>query len=146
MDQYDFRILEELQNDGKKSIAELGRIIGLSTTATKERVKKLENDDVISGYSAIINADKVGVDITVFITVPVGDITIEEMGELLTNKPEIQEVHKVTGDTCYFVKAKTRDAKSLEILIDSINKHAKSTYTYLALSTLKETSKVVIPK
>lgn len=145
MDLFDLKILEELQKDGKKSIAELGRTIGLSTTATKERVKKLENDGVIEEYTAVINADKVGIGITVFITVPVGDITIEEMGELLVSKEEVQEVHKVTGDTCYFVKAKTKDAKSLEALIDSINKHAKNTYTYLVLSTLKETSKIIIP-
>lgn len=142
MDVFDLKILEELQADGKMSIAELGRVIGLSTTATKERVKKLESEGVIREYTAVINNKSIGMDLTAFITVPVGDISIEEMGKRLTEMEEVQEVHKVTGDTCYFIKAKVKDASSLENLIDSINKHAKNTYTYLVLSTLKETSKV----
>ncbi|MGB3367207.1 MAG: Lrp/AsnC family transcriptional regulator [Acidaminobacteraceae bacterium] len=144
MDVYDLKILEELQNDAKTSTAELGRIIGLSTTATKERVKKLENEGIIKEYTAVINSKAVGVGLIAFITVPVGDISILDMGEFLVGLGEIQEVHKVTGDTCFFIKAKVKDAANLEILIDNINKHAKNTYTYLVLSTLKETNKIKI--
>lgn len=144
MDVYDLKILEELQRDAKTSTAELGRIIALSTTATKERVKKLELEGVIKEYTAVINNKAVGVDLIAFITVPVGDISIHDMGDFLVGLDEVQEVHKVTGDTCFFIKAKVRDAASLELLIDTINKHAKNTYTYLVLSTLKETSKIKI--
>lgn len=144
MDVYDLKILEELQNDAKTSTAELGRIIGLSTTATKERVKKLEQEGVIKEYTAVINSKAVGVGLIAFITVPVGDISIHDMGEFLVGLDEIQEVHKVTGDTCFFIKAKVKDAANLENLIDNINKHAKNTYTYLVLSTLKETNKIKI--
>lgn len=140
MDQYDLKILEVLQSDGKVAIAELGRMIGLSTTATKERVKKLENEGVIQEYSAILSSSGLGIDLTAFITVPVGDISIKEMGDKLIDLPEVMEVHKVTGNTCFLIKAKVRNAEALEKLIDSINQYAKNTYTYLVLSTLKETS------
>ena len=139
MDQFDLKILEALQQDGKVSIAELGRMIGLSTTATKERVKKLENDGVIAEYTAVLNSEGLGIDLTAFITVPVGDISIREMGERLIALPEVLECHKVTGNTCFLIKAKVRNAEALEKLIDSINQYAKNTYTYLVLSTLKET-------
>lgn len=139
MDQFDLKILEALQQDGKVSIAELGRMIGLSTTATKERVKKLENEGVIAEYTAVLNSAGLGIDLTAFITVPVGDISIREMGDRLIALPEVLECHKVTGNTCFLIKAKVRNAEALEKLIDSINQYAKNTYTYLVLSTLKET-------
>lgn len=144
MDRFDYLILMELQNDGRISTAELGRKIGLSTTATKERIKKLEQEGVIKGYTAIIDGDKVGIDITAFISVPIGDMPIDKMARFLSGIPEVLECHKVTGDTCYLIKVKTKNTKKLEHLIDKINSVAKSTYTYLALSTAKETNKIDI--
>lgn len=144
MDKFDYIILSELQENGKLSIAELGRKIGLSTTATKERVKKLENEGVIKGYSAIIDASKVGMDLTAFITVPVGNLEIKEMAEKLSNIDEIVECHKVTGNTCFFVKVRARNSSHLEMLIDEINNFAKNTYTYLVLSTSKDDQRVLL--
>lgn len=142
MDRYDYLILMELQNNGRISTAELGRKIGLSTTATKERIKKLEQEGIIKGYTAVIDSDKVGMDITAFISVPVSDLPIHEMENFLSKMPEILECHKVTGDTCYLIKVKVKNTKKLEHLIDQINKIARNTYTYLALSTTKETIKI----
>jgi Lrp/AsnC family leucine-responsive transcriptional regulator len=142
MDHYDYELLNILQDHGKISIAELGRMIGLSTTGTKERVKKLENEGVIKGYSAIIDASKVGVDMTAFITVPVGDLDIGEMAERLSEMEEIVECHKVTGNTCFLVKVRARNSAHLEQLIDEINVFAKNTYTYLVLSTAKSQHKI----
>lgn len=144
MDRYDYNILTELQNNGKLSIAELGRVIGLSTTATKERVKKLENEGVIKGYSAVIDASKVGLDMTAYITVPVGNLEIKEMADKLSSINEIVECHKVTGNTCFLVKVRARNSSHLELLIDEINNFAKNTYTYLVLSTAKDDPKVLI--
>jgi len=142
MDRFDYLILMELQDNGRISTAELGRKIGLSTTATKERIKKLEQEGIIKGYTAIIDGDKIGMDITAFISVPIGDLPIDKMAKFLSDIPEVLECHKVTGDTCYLVKVKTKNTKRLEQLIDRINDIAKSTYTYLALSTAKETIKI----
>lgn len=144
MDRYDYNILTELQNNGKLSIAELGRVIGLSTTATKERVKKLENEGVIKGYSAVIDASKVGLDMTAYITVPVGNLEIKEMADKLSSIKEIVECHKVTGNTCFLVKVRARNSSHLELLIDEINNFAKNTYTYLVLSTAKDDQNVLI--
>ncbi len=144
MDRFDYVILDQLQENGKLSITELGRIIGLSTTATKERVKKLENEGVIKGYSAIIDSSKVGIDLAAFITVPVGDLEIKEMANKLSAIKEIVECHKVTGNTCFLVKVKARNSAHLELLIDEINNFAKNTYTYLVLSTAKDDHKVLL--
>lgn len=144
MDNYDYKILTELQDNGKLSIAELGRMIGLSTTATKERVKKLENEGVIKGYSAIIDASKVGLDMTAYITVPVGNLEIKDMAYKLSQLEEIVECHKVTGNTCFLVKVRAKNSSHLEHLIDKINNFAKNTYTYLVLSTAKDDQSILI--
>lgn len=146
MDKFDYEILDELQSNGKLSIAELGRKIGLSTTATKERVKKLENEGVIKDYSAVIDAAKVGMDMTAFITVPVGNLEIKEMAEKLSAMEEVIEVHKVTGNTCFLIKVLAKNSAHLEHLIDQINKFAKNTYTYLVLSTAKSDHKIKFDK
>lgn len=141
MDLYDYKILEQLQENGRISVAELGRMIGLSTTATNERIKKLEQEGIIKGYTAIIDGDKIGLDITAFITVPIGNLEIDEMANFLSKMPEVLECHKVTGNACYMIKVKVKNTKKLEKIIDKINGVTKNTYTYLALSTLKETNK-----
>ncbi len=138
MDRYDISILKRLQENARLSTAEIGRSIGLSTTATKERIKKLEDEGVIQAYHAKLDAKSVGFSLVAFITVPVGDIGIKEMGERLLATEEVLECHKVTGNTCFLVKVKVRDADHLEHLVDSINQYARNTYTYLVLSTLKE--------
>ncbi|MBB6216756.1 Lrp/AsnC family leucine-responsive transcriptional regulator [Anaerosolibacter carboniphilus] len=144
MDRYDVLILEELQNNGKISMAELGRKIGLSTSATSERVKKLEQEGVIKNYTVILDGEKTGMDITAFISVPVGNMPIQEMAEMISNMPQVQECHKVTGNTCFLVKVKTKNTKELEHLIDQINHAAPNTHTYLVLSTIKETTKIQV--
>lgn len=138
MDRYDISILKLLQENARLSIAEIGRIIGLSTTATKERIKKLEDEGIIQAYRAKLNSKALGFSLVAFITVPVGDIGIKEMGERLIATEEVLECHKVTGNTCFLVKVKVRDADHLEHLVDSINQYARNTYTYLVLSSLKE--------
>lgn len=146
MDSFDLMILKELQENGKISIAELGRKIGLSTSATNERVKKLEQEGIIKGYTAILDGEKIGMDITAFISVPVGNVSIQEMAEMIAAMPQVQECHKVTGNTCFLVKVKARNTKELEHLIDQINHAAPNTHTYLVLSTIKETTRIQVEK
>lgn len=142
MDRFNLMIINELQKNGKISMAELGRKIGLSPSATSERVKKMEQEGIIRGYTAIIDGDKVGIDITAFVSVPVGNMPIDQMAAMIAEIPQVQECHKVTGDTCFLVKVKTKNTKELEKLIDKINHVAPNTYTYLVLSTIKESTRI----
>lgn len=142
MDRFDYLILNELQKNAKISIAELGRKIKLSTTATKERVKKLEQEGVITEYATHVNPQKVNKGIIAFITVPAGEISVREMGKLLTEMPDVVECHKVTGNACFMIKVRAKDMEELEHFIDQINQFARNTYTYLVLSTSKETTEV----
>ena len=102
----------------------------------------MEQEGIIAGYYTLLNAKKVNKGITAFITVPVGDISVREMGDMLAAMPDVVECHKVTGNTCFLIKVRSRNPEELEILIDRINQFAKNTYTYMVLSTSKETTHI----
>lgn len=144
MDKLDLEIIRELQGNARISTAELGRKIGLSTSATGERIAKLEREGIIKGYSAIIDAEKLGQDISAYILVPVGSIPIDTMAKDISSIPEVQECHKVTGNACFMVKVRTGSMAELERVIDAINQAAPNTCSYLVLSTVKETGRVII--
>ncbi len=144
MDSLDLNIIRELQENARISTAELGRKIGLSTSATGERIAKLEREGIIKGYSAIIDAEKLGQDISAYILVPVGSIPIDVMAEEIAALPQVQECHKVTGNACFMVKVRAGSMAELERVIDSINRAAPNTCSYLVLSTVKETGRVVL--
>lgn len=144
MDKLDLDIIRELQENARISTAELGRKIGLSTSATSERIAKLEREGIIKGYSAIIDAEKLGQDISAFILVPVGSIPIDTMAEDIASIPQVQECHKVTGNACFMVKVRAGSMAELERVIDAINHAAPNTCSYLVLSTVKETGRVKI--
>jgi len=144
LDKLDLDIIRELQENARISTAELGRKIGLSTSATSERIAKLEREGIIKGYSAIIDAEKLGQDISAFILVPVGSIPIDTMAEDIAAIPQVQECHKVTGNACFMVKVRAGSMAELERVIDAINHAAPNTCSYLVLSTVKETGRVKI--
>lgn len=144
MDRLDLDIIKDLQENARISTAELARKIGLSTSATSERISKLEREGIIKGYSAVIDAGLLGQVISAFILVPVGSIPIDTMAADITAIPQVQECHKVTGNACFMVKVRTGSMTELERVIDAINHAAPNTCSYLVLSTLKESAQVNI--
>lgn len=146
MDKLDKNILKALQSNARISNAELARQIGLSASATAERVAKLEREGIICGYNAVVNASRVGLDVTAFILVPVGTMDIGEMGQRIAAVSQVLECHKVTGNTCYLVKVRAENMAALEGIIDDINQVAPNTYSYVVLSTVKETVQLDLSK
>ncbi len=145
MDNTDKSILRELQQNARISTAELARQIGLSTSATSERIARLERDGIIRGYTALVDCSSLGLNVTAFILVPVGNSPIEEMGMVISQFPHVLECHKVTGNTCFLVKVRVPGMDQLEEIIDSINRVASNTYSYVVLSTFKESAQLTIP-
>ena len=121
MDATDFEILELLQGNCKQPLASIGAEVGLSAPAVVERIHKLEDSGVITGYRAEIDARSVGLDVTAFIGLSsdgLADIKLVEAATL--DVPEVLECHHVTGGHTLLLKVKTRDTSSLELLIDRI--------------------------
>lgn len=135
LDETDKKIIEILQEDGRISMKDLGKLIGLTSPAVSERIKRLENCGIISGYKAIINPDALGRNIKAFIHISLpSSQSYAEFLENAKSDPRIVECHHITGDDCSLLKVLVRDMQELENVIDSIKKIG-STKTSVILST-----------
>lgn len=135
LDETDKKIIEILQEDGRISMKDLGKLIGLTSPAVSERIKRLENCGIISGYKAIINPDALGRNIKAFIHISLpGSQSYAEFLENAKSDPRIVECHHITGDDCSLLKVLVRNMQELENVIDSIKKIG-STKTSVILST-----------
>ncbi len=128
------RILEELQGDGRLSLAELGRRVGLSPPAVAERVQRLERDGVITGYHATVDPRALGYALTTVIRIRPAPRQIPKVAELARATPEIVECHRITGEDCFFMKATVRDVEHLEELIDRFVVYGQTTTSIIQSS------------
>ncbi|MEG1311830.1 MAG: Lrp/AsnC family transcriptional regulator [Romboutsia sp.] len=134
MDITDHKIIDILQKDGRISMKDLGKIVGLTSPAVSERVKRLEESGIIEGYKAIVNPDALGRVIKAFIHISLPSHMYKEFIEDARNDPRIVECHHITGDDCSVLKVIVRNMYELENVIDSI-KQIGSTKTSVILST-----------
>jgi Lrp/AsnC family transcriptional regulator, leucine-responsive regulatory protein len=128
------RILEELQADGRLSLAELGRRVGLSSPAVADRLQRLERDDVITGYAAAVDPRAVGYDLSVVIRIRPAPRQIPKVADLTRAIPEIVECHRITGEDCFFMKAHVRSVEHLEDVIDQLNVYGQTTTSIIQSS------------
>ncbi len=118
VDASDLRIIKELQENARLSLAELGRRVGLSAPAVGERLQRLERDGVITGYRADVDPRALGLGLTAVIRVRPAPGQLENVAELARRTPEIVECRRVTGEDCYVATAHLRDVEHLEEVID----------------------------
>lgn len=141
LDETDLRILALLQEDCRTPLARIGERVGLSASAVMERIKKLEAAEVISGYHAVLDARRLGLDVTAFIGVITSSPeTIEHFEEQVVALDGVLECHHVTGEYTLLIKVKTASTSSLETLISKIRAldGVSRTETSVVLSTLTE--------
>jgi Lrp/AsnC family leucine-responsive transcriptional regulator len=118
LDDTNRRILAELQENARVSLAELGRRVGLSSPAVGERLQRLERQGVITGYRPEVDPRKLGYSLGVVIRIRPAPGQIQNVAELARATPEVVECHRITGEDCYFMKAHVRDVGHLEEVID----------------------------
>lgn len=123
LDAIAWKILENLQQNARLSFAELGRKVGLSTPAVAERVRRLEETGVITGYHATVDPAKLGVPIHVLmrLTIPGGDVQIGRTVSAIKELPEISRCHRITGDESFVIEAYLVSVNHLEALIDKLS-------------------------
>jgi len=141
LDQIDLKILYILQNDGRRRLADIAEDVDLSAPAVMERVKKLEASGVIRGYHALVDAKKVGKDITAFIGVSIGHQgDMEKFAAQMMRYRDVLECHHVTGDESFILKVKSANTNALEKLLAAIRSvdGVTRTVTKVVLSTAKE--------
>jgi Lrp/AsnC family leucine-responsive transcriptional regulator len=118
IDAVNLRILDQLQQDARLSVAELGRRVGLSAPAVAERLQRLERDGVISGYRAEVDPRALGLGLTAVIRVRPAPGQLENVAKRFSETPEVVECRRVTGEDCYIATAHFRDVEHLEGVID----------------------------
>lgn len=141
VDEVDLDILSILQENCKLSLARIGRKVGLSAPSVVERIKKLEGDGVIQGYAALLDARRLGKDVTAFIGVSVTHVKmVEEVAATAQEMKDVLECHHVTGEFTFLLKVKTENTRTLEKLIRRIRsiEGVGRTETMIALSTPTE--------
>jgi Lrp/AsnC family leucine-responsive transcriptional regulator len=133
-DETDWRILAELQQDGRLSFNELARRVNLSGPAVAERVRRLEADGVITGYAARVDPARAGAPLTAFVRMRCS------LGKCLLKTtdadefPEIVEIHRLTGTSCVMLKVRTASVPHFEGLIERLGQHGELD-THFVLST-----------
>jgi len=118
LDAIDLSLVAELQEDARLSLAEVGRRIGLSPAAVGERLRRLEDTGVITGYRAIIDPRALGYALTAVVRVRPAPRQLAKVGEVARESAEIVECHRITGEDCFFMKLHVRDVGHLEEVID----------------------------
>ncbi|MEU7019526.1 Lrp/AsnC family transcriptional regulator [Streptomyces sp. NPDC046203] len=113
-DATDWRILEVLQREGRASFADLARAVSMSASAVTERVRRLEEAGIISGYAAVVDPEKVGLTIMAFVRLRYPNGNYRPFHDLVEAMPEILEAHHVTGDDCFVIKVAARSMRHLE--------------------------------
>jgi Lrp/AsnC family leucine-responsive transcriptional regulator len=133
----DRRILELLAVDGRMSYTDLGKQTGLSTSAVHQRVKRLEQRGLITGYGATVNHQGIGLPLTAFISItPIDPAQADDYPERVRGIPEIESCWSVAGDESYILKVRVPTPATLEDLLARIRAAANvSTRTTIVLST-----------
>ena len=142
IDDTDAQILALLQSRGRIKRTEIAEAVGLSIPSVSERMRKLEARGVITGYHAVVDAKRLGRDITAFVRVRSrGSEHYDEFIQAVTEMDEVQELHSVTGGGSHLLKIRVANTSALEALLGAIQAlpGVRGTETSLVLSTLKET-------
>ncbi|MFJ5707113.1 MULTISPECIES: Lrp/AsnC family transcriptional regulator [unclassified Streptomyces] len=113
-DATDWRILDALQAHGRASYAELARAVSMSPSAVTERVRRLEEAGVITGYTAVVDHERLGLPILAFVRLRYPTGNYKPFHDLVAATPEVLEAHHVTGDDCFVIKVAARSMRHLE--------------------------------
>ena len=114
LDDTDWALLAALQSDGRQSMTQLGRSVNLSVSATSERVRRLEEAGVITGYTAVVDPERLGYTILAQLRLRYPSSRYQPLHDLLAATPEVIEAHHVTGEDCFVLKVVATSMRHLE--------------------------------
>src|SRR3981081_3730768 len=150
MDATDRKILALLQDDASLSVAEIGTKVGLSSTPCWKRIQRLEADGVIQKRVALVDQDKLGLGVTVFVVVETGDHSqdwLDRFAEAVKAMPEVMEFYRMAGDVDYMLRVVVRDIQGYDAfykrLIVAIP--LKNVTSRFAMEKIKSTTVLPIP-
>ena len=127
LDEIDHRIVAELSADGRISFAELGRRTNLSSPAVTERVKRLEQTGVITGYRAQIDPRALGYQLTAIVRVKPAVRQLSKIAELAGEIPQVEECLRITGEDCFYIKLHLGSIEELPDVLDQFLLYGETT-------------------
>ncbi|MDT3685502.1 MAG: Lrp/AsnC family transcriptional regulator [Pseudorhodoplanes sp.] len=150
MDAIDRKILLTLQEDASLSVAEIGQRVGLSSTPCWKRIQRLESDGVIQRRVAIVDQDKVGLGITVFVSVETDDHSQEWLSRfatLVSEMPEVMEFYRMAGDVDYMLRVVAADMQAYDTFYKRLIAAVplKNVTSRFAMEKIKSTTMLPIP-
>ena len=151
MDTIDRKILAVIQEDASLSVAEIGNRVGLSSTPCWKRIQRLEADGVIMKRVALIAAEKIGLGITVFVSIETGDHSqdwLARFAETVGAMPEVMEFYRMAGDVDYMLRVVVPDIAGYDTfykkLIGTVS--LKNVTSRFAMEKIKSTTSLPIPQ
>ena len=150
IDRTDRLLLAELQRDGRIAVVALAEKLGLSPTATTERLRRLTRDGFILGYSARLNPEKLDRGLLVFIEVKLDRTTpdiFEQFAKAVARAPEVLECHMVAGGFDYLVKTRVADMSAYRRFLGSVLlalPGVRETHTYAVMEEIKSSAALPI--
>lgn len=147
----DLRILKELQDDGRLTNVELARRVYLSPAACLERVKRLQADGLIRRYAALLDPQRLGAAMLVFVEVVLDRTTpaaFDDFKSLVLRMPQVMECHMVAGGFDYLVKARVRDMEAYRAFLGDFLSQARGvreTHTYVVMEEIKNSIAIPLP-
>lgn len=136
IDEIDIRILQELKKNARLSMRELGKKINLSPPSVAERVRRLEDQGVIEGYTVSINRKKLGFAIDCLIEVSIKNGEYQRFQQYIESHPRMVFCYRITGESCYMVKLSVVSLKEIEDFINEVCTFAK-TVSHIVISEVK---------
>lgn len=150
IDRIDRKILTALQRDGKISNVELAKLVGLSASPCLERVKRLEQQGYITGYTATVDPSKLGAAMLVFVEITLSKTSVDifaEFSAAVQDQDDIQECHLVSGNFDFLLKARVADMSSYRKLLgDTLLRlpGVSESRTYVVMEEVKHTNRIKI--
>ena len=147
LDEFDRKIIAILGRDGRMTYTELAQRVGLSKTPCQQRVRRLVENGVISGFAAIVDPAKVGLDHVAFAEVRLSDTreaALREFNAAVRRIAEVEECHMIASSFDYLLKVRTPDIRRYRIVLGekiSSLPHVASTSTFVAMETICETAR-----
>jgi len=140
MDEIDEKILKNLLVDARLSARQLSLKLGLSTVTVLSRIKKLEKEKIIKGYTSLLNHEKLGYDLTAVIEIIAKKDKLVQVEDELSGIENVCAVYDVTGNTDTMIIAKFKGRKDLSKFIKNLSaiSNVENTITHVVLNTVKE--------
>lgn len=135
LDELGWKLLVALQQNARASFAELGRIVGLSTPAVAQRVRRMEDEGIIRAYRADVDPLRVGLPIVAFIRMSIVGDVLDKLTARVRKMPEIAECYRSTGEDSFILKVHAISVEHLKDVIDRLTPYG-TTSTSLVLASL----------